>query len=327
MKYNNFDFIRLCLAGIVFFVHTYDLTLSNNFVLFSYLSSDFAVKCFFVLSGYFIFKSYYADSRIYFYLKKRLCRIYPAYVFTVLFFSFALYFESDVKDQYFSFAWIKYVAANAIFMNFLAPSLPGVFANHVTNAVNGALWTLKIEVAFYLFVPLAFFIMRYVNKFLVLFCFYFLSVIYVFFCLNKWGADSVLAHQFPGQLRFFMVGALWFFVEANLLKLRYLLALSLFTFVSVFISYQWFEPFIYLLPLVFFGRLVKLPNLSMLGDISYGLYIFHFPMIQIFYDLLLGNYPYIAFGFLSIAVFLLSYFSWNLIERKFLSTSNHFSRS
>ena len=42
----------------------------------------------------------------------------------------------------------------------MQPSLPGLFAGNPFREVNGALWTLKIEVLFYLVLPVLAWILR-----------------------------------------------------------------------------------------------------------------------------------------------------------------------
>ena len=147
---NNFDLLRFLLASTVFLVHVHVLSGKDDVAFLSrYLSSEFAVKAFFVVSGYLIFRSYEVSNSIADYFEKRIRRIYPAYATVILICAFggAFFTQASLSD-YFSLAWLKYVAANLVFLNFLALNLPGLFGGNLFEAVNGALWTLKIEVSF-----------------------------------------------------------------------------------------------------------------------------------------------------------------------------------
>jgi peptidoglycan/LPS O-acetylase OafA/YrhL len=111
--------------------------------------------------------------------------------------------SKDIGD-YFSLAWLKYVFANLAFLNFLQPTLPGVFNSNNLTAVNGALWTLKIEVMFYLTVPVFVFLFRKLGYFPVLVSSYLLSIAYFeFFSEVAERTGSVfyeqLARQLPGS--------------------------------------------------------------------------------------------------------------------------------
>jgi len=107
------------------------------------------------VSGFLIFMSYEKTHSTQRYFVKRARRIYPAYFFVITISVVAGLLLSDSSwADYFSLQTLKYIAANLVFLNFLQPSLPGLFDGNIIQAVNGALWTLKIKVMFYLSVPL-----------------------------------------------------------------------------------------------------------------------------------------------------------------------------
>lgn len=153
---NNFDFIRVLLAFIVFVGHLGALSDSSQLEFLTNSPVEVAVFSFFIVSGFLIARSYERSSSLKSYIKKRINRIVPAYLLVVFLCTVLLSTVSTLSfSDYFGNTQVyKYFLWNSAFMNFMAPSLPGVFGN---EAVNGALWTLKIEMCFYFAVPLIFY--------------------------------------------------------------------------------------------------------------------------------------------------------------------------
>ena len=96
------------------------------------------------------------------FVKSRAKRIVPPYVKIVLLCAIGLSLVSTLPlTKYFTDAGLwKYLAANLAFLNFLQPTLPGVFEHNNVDAVNGSLWTLKVEWMLYLTIPVFFFLIR-----------------------------------------------------------------------------------------------------------------------------------------------------------------------
>jgi len=327
MRYaNNLTLVRLILALIVVLVHFCHLLNLNTWLTeSSFISSKFAVEAFFVISGYLIFMSYDNSTNFRQYLGKRLYRIYPAYFIVVLSCSLLLFFLSTQSfNEYFSIDFIKYLVSNLLMLNFLAPTLPGVFVDNAFFTVNGALWTLKIELIFYLFVPIiAHLIRRY--GFLKIFCIsYLVSESYVFLIgilLEQNGGLSSLSHQFPAQLRFFMFGSLFYYYGKELINRRYeLLILGIFfALANVFLDFDVLRPLSSGLLLMVFSLYFPVYSIDKFGDYSYGVYIFHFPLIQTLIALgLFDRLDLFYFSMLFLSVLsALSFFSWHLVEKKF----------
>lgn len=220
---NNFDLLRLLFAGTVCLVHAYELSGYQQLVwITNVLSSAVAVKAFFVVSGFLIFMSFERSSSISSYAKKRIRRIYPAYFTVVMLCAAGLAaISSKGFADYFSLAWVKYVLANLSFLNFLHPTLPGVFDANRLQAVNGALWTLKIEVMFYLSVPLFVLLFRRLGNLPIIAIAYIGSTTYA--ALFSWLAEKTgagfyleLGRQLPGQLSYFLAGAFFITTYSSL---------------------------------------------------------------------------------------------------------------
>jgi len=341
---NNLDCLRLILASIVVLFHVYALTGISAFTAFgTYLSPHFAVRGFFVISGLLIYRSYTRSSSVASYLEKRVRRIYPAYFTVVFLAAISLWTLSTLTpSHYFGFGFWKYLGANLVFLNFLAPSLPGVFASNIMTPVNGALWTLKIEVAFYLLVPVIHYLCaRFGTK----------KVVATIFCLScawkygfAWLASmdrlrsasplddsrsiySQLEVQFPAQLAYFAAGIL-LLLYFDKLKTHFL-AISCITgclylldhfFTGGILDIVWISGLVFV-----FGFWRHFGNFSKYGDFSYGVYIVHWPILQTMICFGLTKLPPAVFFLLSVScVALASILMWHLVESRFLASSSHY---
>ena len=338
LKRNNFDLLRLVFALVVCVVHIKELTgFAELARITQYLSSSVAIKSFFVVSGFLVFMSFDRTRTLSAYAGKRLRRIYPAYAVVVIVCAIGLFVVSNRPfGQYFSLAWLEYLVANLSFLNFLQPSLPGVFEEQRWGVVNGALWTLKIEVLFYFSVPVFALLFKQWGRLKVLLITYCGSIAYSLILLNMAGnTDSslltILARQLPAQLSYFMAGA-FFFYYMSFFERHYkkLVLLS----VAVLLAYKQFplvlpliltEPIALACIVVFFSLFMWLGNFGKYGDFSYGCYIVHFPIIQLMLQLgWLSDRPY-YFAITAVCLTLIvSVLVWHLIEKRFLLRSSHY---
>ena len=321
-RHNNFDLLRLLFASIVVLYHCYDLSGSPAYLWIpNVASADLAVQGFFAMSGFLIVGSYESSSTLSSYLSKRGRRILPAYwaalIFTLI---LGMSFSTLPLGAFLtsSSTW-KYVAANFCFANFLHPSLPGLFEhNPVMSSVNGSLWTIKLEVMFYLSVPAIVWLCRRIGKLPILGGLFLVSVVYQI----TMQPHPALATQLPGQLCFFMVGTVAYYYRAWSRRNAgwvWIIAISCYL-ISVFSNWIAFRAIGVSLGTVCFGLL--LPPISQpakYGDFSYGTYVYHFPVIQTFIALgLVKSHPELALGLILLSIAVLSFISWNVIEKPFL---------
>ena len=169
---NNFDILRLVLAIVVVFFHAGSISGSPELAwLPDVFSGHLAVEGFFAISGFLIFASYERSPSLTDYFLKRAGRILPGYWLATVF-CLAIAFSEGC------FHVGKFLVANLSFANFIQPWIPGLWETNPTNVVDGALWTLKIEVMFYLVVPLIVWLCRKTRRDAVLWTLFALSIVY-----------------------------------------------------------------------------------------------------------------------------------------------------
>lgn len=341
---NNFDLIRLLLAVSVVFHHVYGLSELPVFEPL-YIRTLYSVQGFFIISGYLIVMSYENSRSLYSYAIKRIRRIYPAYLFVILFwFTAGAAITTLSIGQYFSYASLKYLVSNLFFMEFLEKSLPGVFSGNPKDAVNGVIWTLKIEVMFYALVPLLVLWLNKTNKLALLVAIYCLSFVYCayFASLDQGNGNRIheqFSKQLPGQMMFFSIGMIFYYYQEYLKfwikilalpALIFLLSVPILTPFEAFLNAALLQAIIQpvALGILVIGAALVLPylgNFGKYGDFSYGIYIWHFPLIQFFVYLgIFNTHPWSGLALLLTSVAIMAAISWNFVEKPFIGRKSHY---
>jgi peptidoglycan/LPS O-acetylase OafA/YrhL len=313
VKPNNFDLARLVLAVTVFLVHLWVASRQPALHLLEHLDSRGAVEGFFAISGFLIVASFERSKSTQEYFLKRSRRVLPAYWLSSVFcVSIAVAFSR-------SFHIGKFLLANLFFLNFLHPGVPGVFENNPdTVDLNAPLWTIKIEVAFYLIVPLLVWACRKWGYTAVLTTMTVASVLY----RAATESDPHLASQLPGEMCFFCIGALVYrHLTVFKRSVRWWLGPALICYVAYPFTH-WFVLRPLSVPLLVLGFCLCLPEIkgpTRWGDFSYGIYVLHFPIIQSL--VALGFFPRAPWLTALVAALMTAQaaiLSWYLVERRWL---------
>lgn len=337
---NNFHFIRFIAASLVLYGHCYPLTGRGNYDYLTIASqgifptSHMGVCIFFIVSGYLVSQSLQNSRNIYSFIWKRVLRIFPALIVVLLMcvfiigatcttLSHKIYWESST-----TYRFLKLIKLYPYVQN----SLPGVFEKNPEKAVNGSLWTLPYEVTMYIFLV----ILQIINFFekrnlvLILFLLSFPIAVYYIFNTSFLKLIPFIHLSFVDTLEFgifFMIGTLMFLFKD---KIHYGLAYF------IIVAFLWFGlgilhvtssimiktiGFIALPYMVLYLAQLKgrLNNFSKLGDFSYGIYIYAYPIQQMIVNFHTTNITILKLFLLSSSIVLpLSIISWYLVEERAL---------
>jgi peptidoglycan/LPS O-acetylase OafA/YrhL len=158
-KNNNYGALRLLFAYLVIISHSAELADGDRHrepltMLFGTLSfGTIAVAGFFLISGALISKSFQTTSTTSGYLAKRVLRIYPGFIVAFLA-SLTIVGALSGATPHLADAPSLIVINLKRLMLLQTPDLPGAFAGTPYASLNGSMWTLAYEFRCYLLVAL-----------------------------------------------------------------------------------------------------------------------------------------------------------------------------
>jgi peptidoglycan/LPS O-acetylase OafA/YrhL len=333
---NNFDAFRLAAAVMVLAGHAFVLSgrgAEEPLIAHTAIGGlgELGVSIFFVISGFLVTMSFQRLGSTAAYLANRVLRIVPGLVVALALTAFVLgpLVTSLPAEAYLARpqTWL-YVARNALLYP-VTYALPGVFeTNPYPGAVNGSLWTLRLEFTFYLVLPLMAWAGGLNRRGLALLAgaagLAYLAVLSLPALALEAPAVLVIAAR---NFWLFAAGAALFAWRDSPLLARpapWLAATALFLAVLPFrTATPYLAPLA--LPLAVVGAALRpvagVRSASRFGDFSYGIYIYAFPVQQaLMHALGPERLGVAAFAALTFACVLpLAALSWWAVERPALS--------
>jgi len=335
---NNFDAIRLAMATLVVWSHSFALYYgTESFEPISlalngtYNAGNIAVLVFFIVSGFLITRSFVTSSSTKSFISKRIRRIYPGYLVATSLCAFVVIpLYSSIRDKSL-LEIIKTFTLNLFLRNYFPPS-NAFTANPAANAINGSLWSIPFEFWCYIGVA-ALGVTGFLSKKRALLVFAVLVLIgrVVLDLLGRkpgWGFIG-LVFGWPYMwfiiLPCFLLGMLAYCYRNYLPRSRALLVVL----TAMTTAAAWISPHVthLLLPpalaygvfYVAFSESIRLHKVVKFGDFSYGTYLYAFTIQQMLYaslghTLSFGGYLALSLCFsLSAGIC-----SWFFVERWFV---------
>ncbi|MFZ6748896.1 acyltransferase family protein [Undibacterium sp. Ren11W] len=337
-KNNNYNLIRILAALAVLVGHSFAL-LKQPEPLGQDLGislGSIAVDLFFIASGFLVTGSLLQRQNLQEYLLARALRIFPGLLVVLLLSVFVLgaVFTSLTLTAYYSHPQTYYYLHKCLtLVTGAAYYLPGVFeSNPYKGAVNGSLWTMVYEVKMYIFLAIFWAVCRVSkNHGLLLFRRLILllatgagifSLVHYFSSAEHSPADGLFFMFFSGAAYAVLKDKVQLSARLFWPLCLALLGSAMLNQQAFFLVYQ--VSLAYILFYLAYVPAGLIRKYNVLGDYSYGVYIYAFPVQQS----LIALYPAISVAVLTLlsgaVTLMLAVLSWYLIEQPALAFKGRF---
>lgn len=324
---NSFDLIRHFAAVLVLFSHHFALSgLAEPTFLHWDTFGFVAVVIFFTISGYFMPASFTSSGNFAVFMAKRCRRIFPGLIvcsLVMVYFIGSIFTSIPTFKYLFSLSTLK---TSIMYSSFMARPIPGVFSDFLCkDVINGSLWTLPVEFASYIIIAV---VLSYLNNWKSILPLL-LSYIVITMILTKTGKNYGFYSIPLNYLALFGIafagGALMSMTQASWYALRLYLAIAALVLLTVLQG----RPEMQVLGTLSLAVLTVIVGVSFQEkwingkfDISYGIYIYAFPIQQLVINLITQNF-WLSMVIASLFTFFVAYLSYRFVEKPFLYANAH----
>jgi peptidoglycan/LPS O-acetylase OafA/YrhL len=335
---NNLEFVRLFLAVVVIFSHSFPLATGTEkyepLILATHgqtTAGTIAVNLFFVLSGFLITNSFLSSSSISSYLGKRIRRIYPGFIATMLVGALIVAPLASASSPLNSVAAkVGNFAMSCVRLREF-DYLHAFPSNPAPGAINGSLWSISYEFWCYVGVA-ALGLIGVLARRRVVFAIFCLSLVVSFlFAITGWKLSGSFLGAIFGYppfwarlLPMYLAGVVFFLYRDRIPHKGSIAAGALGVLVfATYIPPGWTVCFplagTYLLFWFGYHSGIHLEDFGSRGDLSYGTYLYAFPIQQLTMRFI-GHpiSPYLLFIIVTPLTLIAAFLSWHLIEKWFL---------
>ena len=343
---NHLIFFRLLFALQVVYMHSAEwlkIPLLWGGHVDKFLRLFPGVPLFFLVSGFLITDSYLNSGNLKEYFIKRALRIYPALFVNILVLELAMYVGKNFNDisvlKYIEYFVLYAVTAASGIAGFIIGIKNDTLYNYdgfFSSYPSGVLWTLSVELSFYILLPFILCIKKAIIRNLLLVFLFFASMIIPAIADENFYSASNLNKL----LELICLPFLWIFIIGMVIRLywldikKYLVGYGLF-YILLYLIFCFatiefgsglgdykkgleistvFQ--IVLLALAMFSMAFSYTNLKMARstDLSYSTYLYHMLIVQILISLGFGGSLWLYFIVVA-ATLAVAYVSWNFIEK------------
>jgi peptidoglycan/LPS O-acetylase OafA/YrhL len=330
---NNFNLVRILSALAVLITHSFALAAGSGDAepfrdRLGMTMGSIAVDVFFITSGFLVTASLLSRQSVIDFAWARVLRIFPALLVMLILTVFGLgaCFTTLPLTSYFSDSGTYfYLMKCATLIAGIAENLPGVFeSNPFRDAVNSSLWTMPREIRMYAILALIWVASRLIKN--GGFKFFQLALVGGFVVA---GVVVVARHlyfpaggQFARLFFMFFTGAAFYILKERITLSRtyFWLAVAALLLSGVTNKHALFVVYELTLAYILF-YIVYVPSgwirkYNQLGDYSYGIYIYAFPVQQSVVALTPGISIFSLLCISTVATLVLAVLSWHLLERR-----------
>ena len=315
---NNFNLMRLLAAWLVIYGHAHAITGlagHDGIAALTQLraAGAVAVDMFFAVSGFLIAASLQRNT-VRGYLVSRALRILPALLACVALTTLVLGPLLTTATDYWTHAqtWDYLLVNGSLLLSRF--HLPGVFAGHPTDVVNGSLWTLPNEARLYLLLMFAWLLgLLAPKRYTALWA---LAMLVGYALAWRYWPLPDHIQKYGECAAFFTTGAL-LWVNRNRIRLSGWAVLTLIACFALLRGTAWSHlPYFALLTYgaLYLGLRVRLPAIRH-HDLSYGLYLYGWPAQQLAWMLPAGKSIAGNIVIASAIALTCAALSWWLVER------------